>query len=721
MAENKFGNIFKNIANSAVAVAAIVIVLMIILPVPGFLLNTMMVINVALSIIILLVVIFTPKSSDLSSFPRVVLFFTIYGLGLNVCSTRYILAFAAQGKFPADAQRIYNSFDGDMIKIFSDIVAGGNLAIGIIIFIIIIVIQVVVITKGATRVSEVAARFALDSMNSKMFAVDSELNSGAITDEQARAKKASIQKESDFYSAMDGSSKFVSGNVKAGIVITLINLIGGLIIASVNEMDIGIAAQTFSRFTIGDGLLSQLPSLLLSFATGVLVTGSNAEELLGDSIKRQFKASGNVYLISGGVLVLLGILFFAFGGDSSSVQLLFILGAVGGLLIFAGYKMHQSEKVSFEKKLADEQAAKSKTQTGQNPDEVSPVVPLDPLSLEIGFALIPLVDKEKGAELLERVTRIRREAALDLGLVVPKIRITDNMTLEPNEYSFKIRGIEAGNFKIKPGYYMCMNTGSVIKEMTGEETHDPAFGMPAIWVSEDQRADAEANGYAVIDPPTIIATHITELIRAHASDILGREEVAKIVNEIKKTNSVVVDEVMEKGKYTYGEIEKVFQGLLREQVSIRNVVTILETLANYGSFQPHDPWFLIEKVREALGLQICLHYVDMDKKLSVIQLSQSDSEYILQHQFNPKDGSMPFVALDPQDGRKWISGVSNVLAQVRERNLLPIILCAPEVRQLVKSSIDRELPGTAVISISEVMAAGHNINLEILGEINVWG
>ncbi|MBR6914619.1 MAG: FHIPEP family type III secretion protein, partial [Treponema sp.] len=397
----------------------------------------------------------------------------------------------------------------------------------------------------------------------------------------------------------------------------------------------------------------------------------------------------------------------------------YLLLVVGGLIIFWGYNLIKNKNLSFAKKLEEEKAAKEKAQSGASGEEVSPVVPLDDLSLELGFALIPLVDQQKGAELLERVKRIRREAALDLGLVIPKIRIVDNMTLDANEYSFKIRGIEAGRSTIKPGFYMCMNTGSVAPgdEIKGEPTVDPTFGVPAIWVSEDQRADAEKAGYAVVDPPTIIATHLTEIIRSHAADILGRQEVSSIIAKIKETNPVVVDEVLSTYKYTYGEIEKVLQGLLREQVSIRNIVAILETLANYGMF-PHNPWVLIEKVREALGLQICLQYVDQDRKLSVLQLSQSTSEKILQHEVDPKDGSEPFVAFDPVDGRNWISAVSSALAAVRDKNYLPIILCAGEVRHLVHSSIDREMPGTVVISINEVMTAGNNIKLEILGEIN---
>ena len=332
------------------------------------------------------------------------------------------------------------------------------------------------------------------------------------------------------------------------------------------------------------------------------------------------------------------------------------------------------------------------------------------------------MDKEKGAELLERVTRIRREAGLDLGLVVPKIRIIDNMTLAPDEYSFKIKGIEAGRSRIKMGYYMCMNTGSVTEELKGEATTDPAFGVPAIWVSEEQRSEAENAGYAVVDPPTIIATHITEIIRSHAAEILGRLETKAIIDKIKETNSVVVDEVLNTYKYTYGDIERVLQGLLKEQVSIRNIVAILETLANYGNM-PHNNWLLVEKVREALGLQICLQYVDSrdpNKKLSVLQVSQSAAEKIMSHCVVPNDGGQPFVAFDPVDGRKWISAVSSAMASVRERNYLPILLCGTaELRQLVHNSICREMPGTVVLSLNEVVAAGNNVNLEILGEINV--
>lgn len=706
---NKLSNYLKDVQNHVVAAGAILIILMLLIPVPGLILDVLMIGNILLSVVILLVVLYTPRPSNFSSFPRIILFATLYGLALNVCSTRLILSEAYKG---------YAKFPGQMLKAFSSIVIGNQegtqaLVIGMVIFVIIIIVQAIVITKGAGRVSEVAARFSLDAMNNKFFAVDSELQAGYITDEQAREKKAAIQRDIDFYSSMDGASKFVSGNVKAAIFITVIDLVAGIISGMViGDMDFGPAADTYSRLTIGDGLLGQLPSLLISFATGIIVTGNSSDEQLGDQIKQQFTSDGHIYVIAGATLALLALI-------PGFPHVLLLL--IGGLVIASGYFLLRNQKISFARKLEEEKGAKDKAKNGGNGDEVSPVVPLDDLSLELGFALIPLVDQQKGAELLERVKRIRREAALDLGLVIPKIRIVDNMTLDANEYSFKIRGIEAGRSRIKPGYYMCMNTGAVSQKdvLKGEPTVDPTFGFPAVWVGEDQRAEAESLGYAVIDPPTIVATHLTEIIRSHAADILGRQEVSAIIAKIKETNPVVVDEVLTTYKYTYGEIEKVLQGLLREQVSIRNIVAILETLANYGSLTPHNPWFLIEKVRETLGLQICLQYADEERKLSVLQLSQSASEKILQHEFVPKDGGAPFVAFDPVDGRKWISSVSSSVAATREKNYLPIIMCAGEVRQLVRSSIDREMPGVAVISINEVMAAGSNIKLEILGEINV--
>lgn len=703
--ENRF-NLLDFIQKNIPGVAAVVVVLMLVIPLPKIFIDLFMILNLALSVVILLVVIYTPRASNFSSFPRIILFATLFGLGINISSTRLILA--SKGASTA----AYLSTQSDMVKAFANIVTGGNnLVIGLVIFIILIVVQVVVITKGAGRVSEVAARFTLDSMQVKQLDIDTQLSNGYITEEEARIQKEELRRDIDFYSNMDGSSKFVSGNVKAGIFITVVNLVGGFIVGMiVNKMDFQSALSIYSNLTIGDGLMSQLPSLMLSFATGILVTGDKADESLTDKIKREFSVDGTIYEIVGVALALMGIAL------RNHTQ--FLLVPIGALFIYIGYKLKKGQAATAAKKLADEAAAKSGAKGSSSP-EADSVAPLDPLSLEIGFALVPLVDKSKGAELLERVTRIRRECALDLGLSVPRIRIMDNMNLDPNEYSFKIRGIEAGRAKTRLGYYMCMNTGTVTEELKGEETRDPAFGMPAIWLPEDRRQEAEQAGYTVVDPPTIIATHLTEIIRGHAAEILGRQEVATIMNSVKESNPIVVDEVLngERHKFSYGDIEKILQGLLIEQVSIRNMVTILETLANYGSITSNT-WELVEKVREALGLQICMQYADNDRKLRVVNLSQGWSQKFLDHAQYPSDGSRPFAAFDPVDGRKWISSVSADLQTVKNMGYLPVIMCSSVIRQLVKYSIEREMPGVVVISEKEILAAGNGISLEVLGEIS---
>lgn len=692
-------NFLSLIQKNAVSVGAILIVLMLIIPLPTVLLDVFMAMNLALSILLLVTVISSPKPSRLTTFPQLILLVTLFGLGINVSSTRLILTQGVR-------------FDGRMVRAFSTFVVGSSkgsdgLVVGMVIFIILIVIQVLVIAKGATRVSEVAARFALDSMPQKNFAVDQELNSGAITEEEARERRADIRNESDFYSAMDGSSKFVSGNVTAGIFITVVNLVAGLITGMVLRREpFATALETYSRLTIGDGLLSQIPSLLLSFATGLLVTANNSDAQLSEDLKKQFTSSGNTFVIAGAAIALMGIL---------PGMPWYVLIPLGAAAAFAGVRMQRAKNQEEAAKKAAAEAAAGKTQTGQNPADVSPVVPLDPLLLEIGYALIPLVDNEKGAKLLERVTRIRREAALDLGLVVPSIRIVDNMTLDPSEYSFKIRGIEAGRAKLKMGYYMAINTGDIREEVKGEATRDPAFGMPAVWVPEDKRAEVERAGYAVVDPPTVIATHLTEIIRSHAAEILGRKEVKQIIDKLSETDKVVVDEVLDTAKFTYGQIEKVLQNLLREQVSIRNIVLILETLANYTPGMGSN--LLTEKVREALGKQICLQYADEEHVLHVMNLSMEYSELLLNHQVLPADGSRPYAALDPVDGRKWINDVSAAFAAMQERGLQPVILCPAEVRPLVKAATERELPGIVALSVNEVMAAENSVRLEVLGEI----
>ena len=706
MATEKKVSIVSLIQKNMIGVMAVVVIVMLVVPLPKVFIDLLMILNLAIAITVLLTVVYTPRASSFSSFPQVILFVTLFGLGINISSTRLILS--AQGT----SLNALKNTQSAMVQAFANIVAGNSLVIGFVIFIILIVVQVVVITKGAGRVSEVAARFTLDSMSVKQFDIDNQLANGSITDEEANRMKEELRRDIDFYSNMDGSSKFVSGNVMAGIFITVVNLVGGFIVGMAqHHLDFQTSLNLYSALTIGDGLLSQLPSLMLSFATGILVTGDKSDDTLGKKIVNEFSIDGTIYEIVGSVLALLGVVFR--GGTQ------FLLIPVGGGLVWYGFSLAKKKEAEKLKKAEAEAAAKSGGQKaeGSNAEQDS-VAPLDPLSLELGYALIPLVDRDNGAELLERISRIRRESALDLGLPVPKIRIIDNMNLDPNEYSFKIRGIEAGRCKIRLGYYMCMNTGAVTEELKGEATKDPAFGMPAIWIPEDQRSEAEQAGYAVVDPPTIIATHITEIIKAHASEILGRQEVSVLINEVKKTNPIVVDEVMngDKRKFSYGEIEKILCGLLEEKVSVRNMVTILETISNYGAITGNT-WELIEKVREALGLQICMQYVDNDKKLRVVNLSQGWSQKILDRAQYPQDGSKPFVAFVPVEGRAWIKAVSDTLQSVQSMGFMPIIMCSSVVRQLVHGSIEREMPGVVVISEKEILSAGNSIGLEILGEI----
>lgn len=701
MANERGGKFLNFLQSNIVPVAIVLVVFLLFIPIPKALIDLSMILNIAFSIVILLVVVQLPRPSDFQTFPRVILLQTLFSLAINISSTRLILT----GSFRSGALQGQSA----MVQAFANIVAGNNLVVGFVIFIILIVVQVLVVTKGAGRVSEVAARFSLDSMNQKLFDIDNRLNSGAIDEAEAEELKAAVRRDIDFYSNMDGSSKFVSGNVKAGIFITVVNLLGGFIIGiAVNGMDITNALNTYSTLTIGDGLTSQLPSLIISFATGLLVTGTKSDDTFDKQLKTEFASDGHIYMIVGAVLIVTGIVLR--GGTQ------FLLIPVGAFFIWIGFKMTRDKEKEIVKKQQEAQKQAS-TQVAKN-DDTERIVMLDPLSLELGYALIPLVDKDKGAELLERISRIRTESRHDMGLDIPKIRIQDNVTLEPNDYSFKIEGIEAGHATVRIGYVMCMDTGAVTEQLEGERTKDPAFGMDAIWLPEDRRQEAENAGYVVVDPPTIISTHITEIIRSHAAEMLDRQAVSVILDTVKQKNAVLVDEVLNTAHLSYGVIEKVLQNLLEEKVSIRNYVKILETMATYAGVCHNNVWELTQKVREALGLQICMQYADPnDKKLRVMRLSQNLSEMIMNHAVYPEDGSKPYVALDPVDRRRWISAVSDSLAKTSQMGYMPIILCVSQVRQLVRAAIEREQPGVIVISDMEMYSAGNNISVEIIAEI----
>jgi flagellar biosynthesis protein FlhA len=675
-----------------VAIGVIVVIMMMLVPLPAVLLDIFMAANLVLSLLIILTVLYTRHALEFSVFPTLLLIATVFGLALNISSTRLILAKGSQ-------------FNGHIVKAFATFVVGTKgvegYVIGIIIFIIIIAVQFIVITKGATRVAEVAARFTLDALPGKQMAIEAEYNSGLITEEEATRKKNDLQREADFYGSMDGASKFISGNVKVSILITVVQIVGGLIVGmTLHGESFNLALQTYVSLSIGDGLVTQLPALLISTATGIIVTRAISDSSFGKDVTTQFSNQARPYLISAGFLVILSFLpGFPW----------YVLIPMGGLIGALGLSLTRRKAAEQEKTRTREVADRERAA----PAEISPVVPLDPLSLEIGYGLIPLVDKEQGAELLDRITRIRRESALELGLVVPRIRIIDNMRLEPAEYSFKIRGVEVGRGKIKMGHYLAIQPGKAAEALPGEQTKDPAFGLPAVWIVEEDREKAERLGYTVVDPPSIIATHLTEIIKRYSAEILGRQEVQSILEALKNEYPAVVEEVRK--SFAAGEIQKVLQGLLAERVSVRNMVAILETLADYGTVTK-EPGFLIEKVRQALGRQICLQYSDEKKVLRVLTIEPSLEKSIIDSRLETNRGIV--AGLDPALHRRWITALSNAVKAVQEQGHHEIILCSEAARPLVKSSTAREIPHLAVLSSLEVVL---DIVVESLGEIRLEG
>jgi flagellar biosynthesis protein FlhA len=663
-----------------IGLVMVVVVMMIIIPIPTVLLDTLMAFNLIFSLMILLIVVYTIKPTDFSLFPFILLAVTVFGLALNISSTRLILVRGAR-------------FDGRMVRAFSSFVVGSGgtegLVVGFIIFIVIIAVQVMVITKGATRVSEVAARFALDSMQVKQMAIEAELSAQSITEEEARTKKAELEKESSFYGAMDGASNFISGNVKVGILITAVNIVGGIINGvALHHEPLSQAVGTYITFSIGDGLVSQLPALLVSTAMGIVVTRAAATGDLGQQVEEQFARDERIYWVSAVVLAALALIP-GFPWYVLAPMSLF----VG---IYAFYlRQRKRRKADFDGMMAKTGDTDKKAKAEAT--EILPVVSLDPLSLELGYGLIPLVDKDKGAELLDRIQGVRRQSGLDLGLVIPKIRIMDNMMLEPSEYCFKIKGVDTGRGKIRMGYYLCINSGNVTEELTGEKTQEPTFGLPALWISEDRRDEAERAGYTVVDPPSIIATHLTEIIKQHAADILGRQDTQAILDHLNNDYPAVVGEVLKAANV--GIVQKVFQGLLRERVSIRNTVSILEAIADYAPASK-NPQALVEKARQALGSQICHQYADDERRLHGLTIDKALEEKIIESGFETITGERS--GLDPQTQAAWLRAVSKAVMAVKSQGYPPVILCSEAARRLVKDAVEREIPELAVISVPEI-------------------
>ncbi|AFG38133.1 flagellar biosynthesis protein FlhA [Spirochaeta africana] len=677
-------SLFTESSDMMVAGGVIVIIMMMLIPLPTVLLDALMAVNLVVGLLIVLIVLYTSRALDFSVFPTILLVTTVYGLALNVSSTRLILSQGA-------------AFDGRIVRSFATFVVGTagteGLVIGVIIFVILIAVQFLVITKGATRVAEVAARFTLDAMPQKQFGIEAEFNAGVITEEEMARKKEELQREAAFYGAMDGASKFVSGNVKVGILITFVNILGGIVVGvTIHGEPFELAANNYISLTIGDGLVSQFPALLISTATGLIVTRAISDSTFGRDVTKQFAAQGKVYWIAGAFLIMLSLLpGFPW----------YVLMPMAGLSLYLGYALQNRDRVK-ETAAREKEAAKKQP---EKPQDFTSVAPLDPISLELGYGLVPLVDKDRGAELLERVTRIRREAALDLGVVIPRIRIIDNMRLEPPEYCLKLRGVEIGRGAIRLGSYLAINPGGASDDIPGEDTVDPAFQLPAKWITEENRSRAERSGYTVVDAPSIIATHLTELIKGHAADILDRQEVRSMLDNLKQDYPAVVEDVI--AALSLGEIQKVLQSLLSEQVSIRNLVSIFESLADYGKVTK-DPAFLTEKARQRLARQICLQYSEDHKYLRVITLDPQLEQMIIDSRVETAGGVQ--AGLDPDVYRKWIAAIMNTVRDVRGQGYFPIVLTSESARALVKSSTKRDIPDLVVLS-----------NLEIIPEIQVEG
>ena len=681
MAENR---IFKEAPNALVAIGAIMVIFVIIIPLPTALLDFFMALNLIFSLIILLIVLFVDKPTEFTVFPSLLLVSTIFGLALNVSSTRLILTYGEK-------------FNGKMIAAFSQFVIGstGNqgLVIGFVVFIILIAVQAFVITKGATRIAEVAARFALDFNNTRSMSIEAEYNAGVITEAEARKKKEELQRSTDFYGAMDGASKFVSGNVKIGIFITVLNIVAGLIVGIVfRQEEFTKAMQMYTRFTIGDGLLAQLPSLFISVATGLVVTRSASTGSFGKDITDQFARNSTVYYIAAITLTVMAVL----PGFPSIILILIALS-----LAFLGWRLQttkvtraQKEQAAKEAQAASEKAAKTET------DDTKAVSPYDDLSLQFGYGLIPLVDEKRGSDLVPRVKRIRKEIALETGLVMPVIRMMDAMNLPPDEYCITIQGAEVARSKIRMGAYLAVNPGNVQDEIPGEPTLDPAFGLPAIWISESNQAAAERAGYTVIDPPSIIATHLTQVIKTHADDILSRQMVSNILDSAKKLNPIVVDEIQSNDKLTLGDLQTVFKCLLRENVSIRNTTAILETIADYRRITG-DMYIIAEKVRQRLGRQIVQQYLGEDKSLRAFMVDSAFFQTVLASRIDTLTGPQP--AIDTESKKAWLRAVQNAYNNFNAQFVgIAVILVPEEGRLLIKRLLEYEMPMVPVLSVPEI-------------------
>ncbi|HOJ63106.1 MAG TPA: flagellar biosynthesis protein FlhA [Spirochaetota bacterium] len=670
------------------AVFIVVTVLMLIIPMPAFVLDFLMALSILSGVLIIVTVSYLKSAVEFSIFPSVLLATTIFRLAVNVSSTRLILS---QGV----------NFEGKMVRAFGQFVVGttdaSGMVIGIIIFAILTLVQFIVITRGSTRVAEVAARFSLDSMPNKYMAIDMDLQNGVIDEAEAVRRRLELQEESSFYGNMDGASKFVQGDVIMSIIITLVNIIGGFTVGMlVRGEDFNIALQNYIPLTVGDGLVSQIPSLLISTATGLIVTRSQSKDAIGGALWKQVSAQYKVFYIGAGALTVLA----ALPGFPHITLLLLASG-----MAFAAYSLQKAEKKSMEeKKIKKEEKMEQK-----GPENVTQLLKVDPLALNIGFELIPLVDKKSGGELLDAITGVRKTLALDLGLIVPPIRIQDSMKLQSNEYCFKLRGQEIGRGEIKIGYLMAMGENYDLLE--GEKTTEPAFGMPALWIKNSDRDKAESLGFTVVDATTIISTHIQELLKSHSHEILGREETNQLIENIKSENQTLIDDVLK--DYSKATIQKILQQLLKEGVSIRDLITIFETLTEYSPQTPVAE--LVEYVRIALKRVISNKFADISKKIHVLRVNPKIENEIYKNIEFEKDGT-PVIRLKPDVLHSIQIAIKNKVTEMFNSGYAPLILTQPPIRRAMFEicyHINRHI---SVISTREIVP---DVEVVLFGQISI--
>ena len=660
-------------------------VLFFIISIPSWLLDILLAINMMVALVVLFNSLFAKEVLDMASFPTMLLFTTIFRISLNVSSTKLILKNVNAGK---------------VVDTFGKFVGGGNLVIGIIIFIILIIIQFVVINKGSERVAEVTARFTLDAMAGKQMAIDSDLNTGAITDKEAAERRKKLQQENSFFGSMDGATKYVKGDATAGLIITGINLVGGIVMGMVyGGLSINDALSKYTILTIGDGLCSQMPSLLISLATGILVTKASSDGELGDEIVGQLFSMDRVLLMVGAALILLGV---------ATPLPWYIFIPLGAALIICSRRLStKAGETAIEESAEQEETEASEI---RKPENVVSLLNVDPIELEFGYGIIPLADVNQGGDLLDRVVMIRRQIALELGAVVPIIRLRDNIQLNPNQYVIKIKGIQVSEGEILFDHYMAMNPGYVEEEITGIPTFEPSFHLPAIWITESQRERAESLGYTVVDPPSIIATHLTEVIRQHIAELLTRQDVQNLINNIKDNNTTLIDELVPK-LMGVGEIQKVLQNLLEEGISIRDLVTIFETLADHAAVT-RDPDILTEYVRQALKRAISSKYFPVGEMTNVVTVDPSIEQEIMNSVKNTEQGS--YLSLDPERSKKIIESLGNELKKLEDMGKNPIVITSPIVRMYFRNLAKDYYKDIIVISYNEVES---NVELQSVGMV----